>query len=72
MERSIKMFLILFSTLILVNAKQKHIQQKIAGGWFAERNQFKYVAAMIDLSDSTRSPFCGASIIHRRFALTVS
>lgn len=37
----------------------------------AKRGQFKYVAVLRDLLDANWKPFCGASIIHARFALTV-
>lgn len=77
MKRSIIIFVIfhffhLKTSTSTTNATGKHIQQKIAGGWFAGPDQFKYVAVLIDLTDQTRSAFCGASVIHPRFALTVS
>lgn len=55
------------------NTGQKKILQKIGNGEFAVRGQFKFVAVLRDIyDDEYLKIICGASIIHPRFALTVS
>lgn len=58
----------LFDSLTASSLKDGNVQSKIAGGLFAARNQFPYHVVLVEYG----SPYCGGSIIHPYFVLTVS
>lgn len=63
-------FLSLENQITVIDAGRKNTTRKVSNGQLAESDQFNYAAALVDTLD--QKPFCGATIIHTQFALTVS
>lgn len=73
MKQSIVLHVVCSFTLVqLVAYINAQVLQKTIMEQYANRNQFNYVAVLRDLSPPDWKVFCGATIIHKFYAVTVS
>lgn len=73
MERAAKMVLVALLALTVIRAQVAFDRdQRIVGGTVARPNQFPHAVALVLHQSESKSSFCGASIIHPAYLLTVS